>query len=407
MGAAGRPRFLSWQDALEAVFAAPAEIASASRVVLFDEVGYLAESAPEFPSVLQRFFGPDADRHGTTAMVLCGSVYAQMTKLLAAGQPLRGRQSRNLRVDPFDFRTAGAFWGLQGNPDAAFRLHALIGGTPAYRRFAGGEAPEGGDIDRWVAKHLLSPASPLYQEGEILIAEDPTLYDKGLYWSVLNAIADGNRRRGDIAAALDRPSSALAQPLRVLSEGAWIEQRADPLHARASTVLLTEPMLRTHRVLIAAERYRLERGNAKAVWEDAQIRLARAVYGPHMEWMTADWLGRFASPETVGGTLRSVGPAVLRSGGLVLQLDLVVTEPSPKDADRVCAIGEVKADNAPMGVAQLARLDDAVEALRARKAPVVRRLLVARRGFTAELRRVARRRSDVELIDMARLYDGD
>lgn len=282
----------------------------------------------------------------------------------------------------------------------------MIGGTPAFRRFAGEEKPTGGNIDRWAMRHLLNPASPLFHEGETLIAEDPPLNDKALYWSVLNAVADGHRRRGGIAQAVDRPSGSLSQSLKVLAEGSWIEQRSDPLHAKASTILLTEPMLRTHRVLIAAERYRLERGNVQAVWEDAQPRLARAVYAPHLEWLAADWLGRHASAETAGGMLRLAGPAMLRSGGRTMQLDLVVVEPNDHDSDQVCAVGEVKAEQTPMGKAELDRLDEAIAALRARTAPSVRRLLVARRGFTAELRREARRRGDVELIDLERLHEG-
>jgi uncharacterized protein len=402
----GRPRFMTWSDALEAVFSQPARSNGQPNVVVFDEVGYLVETATEFPSILQRFFGPEAERTGTTAMIVCGSVMSHITRLFSAGKPLRGRQTRNLRIDPFGYRESAEFWGLAGNPDAAFRLHALIGGTPAYRRFADGEAPKGGNVDRWAVKHLLNPASPLFQEGEILVAEDPTLVDKALYWSVLNAIADGQRRRGDVAEAIGRPSGWLTQSLNVLVAGAWIEQRRDPLHAKASTLLLTDPILRTHRVLIAAERFRLERGNAQAVWDDSQTRLATAVYAPHLEWMAADWLGRHASSESAGGTVRLAGPAVLRSGGRSYQLDVVVSEPGPNDADRVCAVGEVKAENAPMGEAELHRLDEVIGALRTRQAPMVKRLLVARRGFTAELKRTARRRGDIELIDLDRLYDG-
>ena len=200
--------------------------------------------------------------------------------------------------------------------------------------------------------------------------------------------------------------AASPNPLVAAAEGAWIEQRIDPLHSRASTVLLTEPMLRTHRLVIAAERYRLERGQAQTAWEDAQPRIARAIYGPHLEWMASEWLGRYASPESAGGMLRVAGPAVLRSGGRVFQLDVVVVEPTDQGADRICAVGEVKAEQTPMGMSELARLDDAIASLRAKTAPTVRRLLVARRGYTAELKREARRRGDVELIDLARLYDG-
>jgi AAA+ ATPase superfamily predicted ATPase len=401
--APGPYRFASWEEAIETVFAHSGP--HRRPALLLDEVGYLVETAPEVPSLLQRRFGP------TTAappvrMILCGSVFAQMTRLLGAGQPLRGRQSRNLRVDPFPFRVAARFWGLDDHPDAAFRLHALIGGTPAYKRFAGGEAPRHGNVDEWVVRHLLDPGSPLYFEGSLLVAEDPTLVDKALYWSVLNAVADGGRRRGEIAATIGRPDTALSQPLASLVEGAWVEQRPDPLHRRASTILLTEPMLRTHRLLIAPERARLDRGEATAVWQDAQPRLARAAYRPHLEWLAAEWALRHADPDSVGGSLRSVGATVLRSAGQRHQLDLVGVEPDRHGNDRVCVVSEAKAEREPMGIGELERLD-AVIALVARRAKAqVKRLLVARGGFTSELRRTARRRRDVELVDLDRLYRG-
>lgn len=402
--AAGPVRFASWEEALDVVFASAPPKGSRRLALLFDEIGYAVETAPELPSLLQRRFGPRVERAGHVSMVLCGSVFAQMTKLFAAGQPLRGRQTRNLRVDPFTYRASAEYWGLADHPDAAFRLHALIGGTPAYRRFAGGEVPKRGDIDRWAVRHLLDPSSPLFYEGSLLVAEDPTLVDKALYWSVLGAVADGSRRRSDIAKAIGRPDTALAQPLSVLSEGSWLELRADPLHKKASTVLLTEPMLRTHRVLIAPERARLDRGDAAAVWDDAQPRLARTVFGPHLEWLTAEWILRHADPASVGGSARSAGPSVLRAGGRHYQVDVIGIEPNRNGDDRVCVVGETKAEREPMGIAELDRLDEVVRLIGARAKPTVRRLLVARGGFTSELKRRVRARPDVELVDLARLY---
>jgi hypothetical protein len=403
---AGPVRFESWHAALEAMFGAIPPRSKRRLAVFIDEIGYAVETAPELPSLLQQRLGPRAEREGYVAMVLCGSVFAQMTRLFAAGQPLRGRQSRILRVEPFSYRAAAEYWGLDEHPDAAFRLHALIGGTPAYKRYAGGELPKRGDVDRWAIQHLLDPSSPLFHEGSLLIAEDPSLVDKALYWSVLGAVADGQRRRSEIAKAIGRPEGALTQPFAVLAEGAWIELRSDPLHRKASSVLLTEPMLRTHRVLIAPERARLDRGDATAVWEDAQPRLARTVLGPHLEWMVAEWVLRHGEPESVGGSVRSAGPSVLRAGGQRYQVDLIGMEPDRNGEDRVCVVGETKAEREPMGVAELERLDTLVTRMRARTKPVVRRLLAARGGFTSELRRTARARRDIELVDLARLYHG-
>ena len=400
VGAPGPLRFADWTVALDAVFA------QKSPMILLDEVGYLVETAPEFPSLLQRHFGPQAERSGTARVVLCGSIIAQMTKLLAVNAPLRGRHHLVIDVAPFDYRTAADFWGLGSNPDAAFRLHALVGGTPAYRRFAGGHTPERGNVDKWAVRHLLDPASPLFHEGQLLVAEDPTLVDKSLYWGVLGAIADGNASRGNIAKAVGRTSPALAQSIDVLTAGRWIEQRRDPFHERSSTVALTDPMLRTYRVLIAPERARLAANRAGEVWTDAQPKLARRVLAPHLEWMANDWMIRHASADTAGGAIRSSTPGVLRPRTQAWQIDVVALAPDRHDVDRVTAIGEVKATKEPIGIQELERLDQIAGALGERGAPAIKRLLVARAGFTAELGRESRRRSDVELVDLDRLYGG-
>ncbi len=401
VGAPGALRFSDWTEALAAVFS------QASPLILFDEAGYLVETAPEFPSLLQRHFGPQAERNGTARVVLCGSVIAQMTKLLAVDAPLRGRHHVVIDVQPFDYRSAAEFWGLSSNPDSAFRLHALVGGTPAYRRFAGGHTPERGNVDKWATKYLLDPASPLFHEGQLLVSDDPTLVDKSLYWAVLGAVADGNASRGGIAKAIGRTSPALAQAIDVLAGGRWIEQRRDPFHTRSTTIALTDPMLRTYRVLIAPERARLTAGRAADVWADAQPNLARRVLAPHLEWMANDWMIRFASADTVGGAVRSSTPGVLRPRTQPWQIDIVALAPDRDDVDRVTAIGEVKATRESVGVQQLGRLDQIAAALGDRGAPLVKRVLVARAGFTAELGREARRRPDVELVDLNRLYTGD
>lgn len=77
-------------------------------------------------------------------------------------------------------------------------VHAVVGGTPAYRReFVAEDAPEGvHDFDRWIIQRVLSPANPLFREGRYLVAEDAELRDPALYHSVLAAIAEGRRRAG-------------------------------------------------------------------------------------------------------------------------------------------------------------------------------------------------------------------
>jgi uncharacterized protein len=199
----------------------------------------------------------------------------------------------------------------------------------------------------------------------------------------------------------------LAQPIEVLAAGHWIEQRRDPFHDRSTTIALTEPMLRTYRVLIAPERARFSAGRGAEVWSDAQPRIARRILAPHLEWMANEWMIRYASVEAAGGGIRSSTPGVLRPRTRQWQIDMVAMTPDRNEVDRVTAIGEVKATREPIGQQELDRLDEIALALGARAGTVVKRLLVARAGFTAELVRDARRRGDVELVDLNRFYGGD
>jgi uncharacterized protein len=395
--------FDSWGRAVEHIAGLAA--GKAPRVVVIDEVGYLVDSTPEFPSLLQRLFTEQAA--GGLRVVLCGSAFAQMRRLLSPSAPLRGRQHRTIQIDPFGYRTASEFWGVKNNPDAAFRLHALIGGTPAYRRFTTDGPLPAGDVDAFMIRHLLQPASVLYGEGRSVVAEDDSLEDKSLYWAVLNAVADGASRRSDIAKALGRADSALHVPIEALVAAALLEKRPDPFNRRSTTLVAKEPILRTERILLAPERARIERGRAAAVWEDAQPRLARRVYAPHLEWMAAEWVLSFASAASVGGEVRSAGPATLVRGGTRSQLDVVAVAPDRNDVERICAVGECKAGTEAIGRAELDRLDDIVGHLGRRSAEATKRLLFGRSGFTAEVRRVARTRPDVELVDLRRLYHGD
>jgi uncharacterized protein len=93
-------------------------------------------------------------------------------------------------------------------------------------------------------------------------------------------------------------------------------------------------------------------------------------------------------------------------GDRSLYWGLLAAVADARGTDRVIAIGETKATAAASGVDQLARLDHIVERLGERGAPMVKRILTARAGFTAELRRTAQLRPDVELVDLDRLYNG-
>jgi len=88
------------------------------------------------------------------------------------------------------------------------------------------------------------------------------------------------------------------------------------------------------------------------------------------------------------------------------ELEAIFVE-EPVATGRVLAIGETNAASGPMGAGQLRRLDHLRGLLpddRVGQPPRV--LLFSRSGFAADLAAEAAARTDVELVDLERLYRG-
>lgn len=114
--------------------------------VVIDEFPYLVKASPELPSVIQNALAPLRAERDTsrTRLLLCGSAMSFMGKLLSGDAPLRGRAGLELLVPTLSPQLAAQFWDIE-DPTLAVKVHAIVGGTPAYRReFTGGDVPARG-----------------------------------------------------------------------------------------------------------------------------------------------------------------------------------------------------------------------------------------------------------------------
>jgi uncharacterized protein len=404
--AAGPLGFTSWENAVDGFVDLLSRASPSPSVAVIDEVGYLLGVEPGVASHLQAALSPGGKgrRLGSGRLILCGSAFGQMRRLVDADAPLRGRNDLELIVRPFGYREAADFWELGSNPLAAFHLHALVGGTPAYLDYAG-ESP-GSDVDGWAKRHLFDPGSPLFRDGRVVIAEDPALGDQSLYWGVLAAIVGGATGRAEIARTLGRAPTSIAHAVSTVVEAGWVRAERDPLRKVASRYLIDEPIVRFHHLVIEPNEARLlRRRAADDVWLDALPTIRSQIYSRHLEDLAKDWIVTFASTDTVGGTVANVGSSTIRVGRQNVQIDLVVETSTSRGGRAVIAIGEVKSSPSPVGVDVLERLDRIEKSLAIDRS--LKKLIVAAGGFTGDLARTVRRRSDVELVDLHRLYSGD
>jgi uncharacterized protein len=396
-GAPGTSMFDSWDTALRTILSADGQ----PHLVVLDEVQRIIAKLATFPSLLQRIIGPPGlgDQTARSRLLLCGSAFGEMRRLIDGQAPLRGRAMLDLVVRPFDYRVMADYWGLTANPTAAFRLHSFIGGTPAYRVLAGADQPDDGDIDGWVQRRLLAPESSLFREGRIVVQEDAQLGDRQLYWGLLSAIANGARRWGDLQQVLGSGPGGLQHAVKVVIDAGWVDKIGDPLRKNRYVYELLEPMVRFQRVVVERNEARLQRGQAAAVWTDARPDVAGKISAPHAEHIAREWALSYAAASTLGGVVHEVGPSEVAGVG---QIDLVGVEATAVGGRKPIFVGEVKATTARMGTGVLARLDAAAAKIN----PSAMRLLVSINGFTSDLERAAANRSNVQLIDVHRLYHG-
>ena len=403
----GSVYFSDWGQALDALLA----LASERPVpVVLDEFPYLAREAKELPSVIQKTLSPGRQQRAVSRMrlLLCGSSISFMGGLLSGGAPLRGRAGLELIVPTFDFRLAADFWGISDRRLAAL-LYFILGGTPAYRtEYLRGAAPSGlTRFDAWVVEHVLNPASPLFREVRVLLAEDPTLRDTGLYHTVLAAVAEGNATRGGIANRIERKAADISHHLTVLEDAGLLVREPDAFRENRSEYRITEPLVRFYHAIMRPNWTQLERvrpGRTERIWAASQDTFFSRVASPIFERMCRLWAEDMADPQTLGGQPARVLSGVVRDPAARTSYEVDV---ATLDAEgRVLAIGEAKWGKL-MDLGHLARLEKIAEVLGSRDQRPQVLALFSGTGFTPELAEAAassRRR--VQLIDLARLYTG-
>jgi uncharacterized protein len=407
----------TWEEAIGALLELGRE---REALVVLDEFPYLLEHTPGLDSLIQRAYAPRAGtRRGTrTRLVLCGSAMSVMGRLLTGSAPLRGRAALDLRMQPFDFRTARELHGV-ADLGTAVLTYAVIGGVAAYaREMVAHDLPSGpDDFDRWISLRVLSPSAPLFGEVDLLFGEDPGVSrarKPNLYHSTLAGVALGHRAWSSLTSYVKVPGASLASMVAALVSADFITEVRDPVRDNRPTYQPADPLIRFHYAIIRRHQSRLRRHGAdvRVLWTELEPTFRSQVLGPCFESMARAWTLNFASRATIGGTPDHVGPTVLTATngetGVREQreIDVVVAaDDAPTPGERtVRALGEAKVAER-LTLRHVRRLEEARAAL----GPVAgsARLLLFGQSFDEAVLSAAADRHDLEVIDLERLYEGD
>jgi hypothetical protein len=408
---AGQLRFADWAEALRTAMSAH------EQLVVLDELPYLLARRPgaEIPSVVQSLVDASRDM-GEAAkqrLIVCGSALAVMSELLSGRKALRGRAELDLLLRPFDFRTTSDFYGVAA-PDVAFRLYAILGGVPGYRDLLANASPQTDDeLDELVLATACNPSHALFTEPAYLLREDPRVSDRALYYSTLEAIAGGATTPTKIAARLGRSTGSMAHPLEVLTAAGFVRRDDDVLLQRRPTLRVADPIVRFHDLVVGPRMAAFEDRRARPAWEDAQSSLRSKLYGPAFEALSREWTGRYADADTLGGRAGEIGTTVVNdsAGRAQHEVDIVALAAGQRRQSRhptVLALGEAKHSDRQRTIADLTRLERVRSLLVARgvDATSSKLLLFSRSGFDVDVTGTARKRGDVELVDLERIRHG-
>ena len=181
--------FNSWESALLYI----SDKQRTSRIVLvIDEFPYLAEGNLSILSELQHTIDHRLQGSGLF-LILCGSYMGFMEKeVLGSKSPLFGRRTGQLQLKPFDYLTSAKF--MEGfSLEEQLMLYGAFGGTPLYLR----QIDTAKSFKENIIAALLSPSSYLYDEPVFLLREE--VQQPGTYNAIIEAIASGASKANEIS----------------------------------------------------------------------------------------------------------------------------------------------------------------------------------------------------------------
>ncbi|WP_439643990.1 AAA family ATPase [Gemmatimonas sp.] len=408
------PVLTGWPDALEALLDLAQDRA---MPVVLDEFPYILEHSPAVDSVIQALYAPEnAVRNRSRArLLLCGSSISMMRNLLSGTAPLRGRSGLDLRISPFDFRVARALHGID-DLLTAVHTYAVIGGVAAYaREMVDYALPRSLDeFNDWIVSRVLAPGRPLLGEMALLLSEDPETAKArkpNLYHATLASVALGHHAWNSITSRVGIGGSSLQGILDTLLASELIARIDDPVRNHRPLYQPLDPFLRFHYAVIRRNP-KLARitTDTREAWHTLIPTFRSLVLGPCFEGMAREWIMYMASETTVGGQPTHIGSTTVPATNTEaeMQIDVIAATDvsgadTPEDRE-INAVGEAKVGET-LTIRHLRRLETARARLGARAAHA--KLFLFGSAMEATLRHEAHGRSDVEIVDLERLYTGD
>lgn len=224
-------------------------------LIVLDEFTYAIKSERKILSDLQRVWDNILSEKNVM-LVLSGSLLGMMwDDVLSHASPLYGRRTKSMNLRPFNYPNALKFFS---DPEFGIRAYMLVGGVPSYLRLASRYS----NIEEFLREEFLSDYGFFYDEPYVLLGGE--LRELKTYFSILRAIAEGNRRLERIANFVGLPARSVYPYVETLMRLGFVERESPILGSRkVSLYRIKDPMLLTWFTLTYPQIAEISSGTAR------------------------------------------------------------------------------------------------------------------------------------------------
>ncbi len=369
--------YASWEAAFEqAGRAARAH----RRVVILDEITYVMQADPEFPSLLQRAWDHELKDRTNLFLILTGSLAGMIQRhVLDYKAPLYGRATGRIRLGPLPF---GAFTELLPRYSAEQRVavFGITGGVPAYIE----QFDDRLSVAENLRQRIASPANLMLRDATFLLHEQ--LDRPRNYMAVLEAVATGNHTLSNIAHAAGIDRSNIGKYLSVLQVLGYIERRVPatvrrPERSRSGRYVLSDAYLRFYYRFLAPHIDMIERGMTEPAVALLKDHLLDFIGSHTFEELCREWVAVQAETGQLPFIPERIGSFWSQSA----QVDVVAINWRTKDL----LLGECKWGRQAVGRSVILELVEKVDQVKPASRWRVHFAWFARGGFTDAAHREA------------------
>ncbi len=292
----------SWDTALARV----AQLSTQHRFVLIlDEITYVMQANPEFPSLLQRAWDQTL-KNRNIFLILTGSLAGIIQRsALDYQSPLYGRATATLKLRPLSFGALPTLLPAMTTEERV-AVYAITGGIPAYLELF----DDSQTIIENLSDHFITPTNVMLNDAVFLLREQ--LDEPRNYMALLEAVANGSHKLTDIAKSAGLERSNANKYLTILRELGYIERVVPatvqhPERSRRGRYVFTDAYLRFYFRFLRPYLGDIERGRFNRVINLLNDHLTDFIGTYTFEELCQEWLDEKADRAELPFELDRVG----------------------------------------------------------------------------------------------------